>query len=213
MYMRKSAKVSGKQALGLLNTGAEWLGKLFVHGKSSRQGKSLKRLSDLSGAKSYADDASELRRIARVQLADALLGRAQKAEKKAQRIAGYTAAGSTIPLYLSYRLGASGKDDLKNQLSKSEQELDALRQSEADLQQRYNDETQQTAAAAKTGAAQAAIVGAGVVGGGALGALIDRRNRLRGLLLGSVTGGGAALALGTLTPLADKLHEHYSKQG
>lgn len=185
-----------------IDNGAQAIGSTFVPGKKlARQAQLVDSMNAKSLGKTFATDAAELRRIEKLQAAEALLLQGQKRLKNAQRAFGYTAAGVPIVagstgLVLSGRRkdadtaeGEKAYGEYRNSLAvdraKNKQHLARTLAEQSDERAKADEEY------TRKMWNDIALVGAGGLGFGALGALIDRRDRLRGFLLGAVSGAAA----------------------
>lgn len=195
--LQKQASVQGlintaKTAGRSIDSGFRWLGRALGAGKKQLakaidQKSKLRKLNDISLNRTYSTDASELLRIKRLQDAEKLAAASEGAVSKAERLAGYGTAG----------LGIAGLTAGGTALASGKGDKDAERVKEEDAPQpeaagSVAGENESKATQPKSNSLRnSLLVGGATAAGAAVGGLVDRRNRLRGILLGGLIAGGS----------------------
>ena len=200
--LQKQASVQGaintaKTTGNFIDSGFRWLGRALGVGKKQLakaidQKAKLRKLNDISLGRTYSTDAAELLRIKRLQEAGKLADASEAAVAKAERLAGYGTAGAGI---LGLTAGGaalvSGKGD-KNTEEKRREEKIMAETLPAEAAGSAAGENESKAAQPKSNALRnSLVVGGATAAGATVGGLIDRRNRLRGMLLGGLIAGGS----------------------
>lgn len=204
--MRKQASVQGalntaKTTGRYIDSGLRWLGRALGAGekqlaKAIDQKAKLRKLNDLSVGRAYSTDASELLRIKRLQDAEKLAAASEGAVSKAERLAGYGTAGLGIAgLTAGGTALASGKGDKDAEKESNKAATPAPKEEEGSATEVAGgaaNENEPKAELPKSNALRnSLLVGGATAAGATVGGLIDRRNRLRGILLGGLIAGGS----------------------